>query len=116
MFARIGAKVVFAMIGMALIFFGVGLLGLAIATALAPRVGAAGGYAIAGGIFAGPPLLWALIVSMRGPRRDKPITGKGEMMASIFSALARETPWAAVVGASLVGIANLFLNRHKNKK
>ena len=114
MFARLGAKAVLAIMGMALIFFGVGLIGLAIALALAPYVGAPSGYAIAGGIFAGPPLLWALIVSMRSPRRDKPI--KSEMMTSIFAALARETPWAAMVGASLVGVANLFLNRHKARK
>jgi hypothetical protein len=37
-------------------------------------------------------------------------------MNSLFTTLARETPWAAVAGAGLVGIANLFLNRHKNKK
>ncbi len=37
-------------------------------------------------------------------------------MNSIFTALARETPWAAVVGAGLLGVTNLFLNRNKNKK
>ena len=37
-------------------------------------------------------------------------------MNSLFTALARETPWVAVVGAGLVGAANLFLNRNKAKK
>ena len=37
-------------------------------------------------------------------------------MNSLFTAMARETPWAAVVGAGLVGAFNLFLNRNKNKK
>lgn len=116
MFARIGAKLIFALIGIALVLFGVGLLGLAIAAALSPRFGVAGGYAIAGAIFAGPPFVWAAFVCISGPRREKPNTGARELMNSIFTALARETPWAAVVGAGLVGVANLFLNRHKNKK
>jgi hypothetical protein len=98
----------------ALVFFGIGLIGLAIATVLTPRFGAAGGYAIAGAILSGPPLLWAVIVAAR-PRRAPP-AGTRDLMTSIFSALARETPWAAVVGAGLVGVANLVLNRHKTKK
>ncbi len=41
MFARLGAKLVFATAAIAVVFFGVGLIGLAIATALTPYIGAA---------------------------------------------------------------------------
>jgi hypothetical protein len=114
MFARLGAKLVLGIAGFAALFFGVGFLGFAIATALLPRFGAAGSYAITGAIFAGPALLWALLVSVT-PRREPPAAQR-DFMTSIFRALARETPWAAVASAGLVGVVNLFLNRHKNKK
>jgi hypothetical protein len=117
MFARLGAKIVMATGAVALVFFGIGLIGLAIATVLTPHFGAAGGYAIAGGVLSGPPLLWAVIVvASRRARPAPPSSGGRDLMSSIFAALARETPWAAVVGAGLVGVANLFLNRNKTKK
>jgi uncharacterized membrane protein YdfJ with MMPL/SSD domain len=115
MFARLGAKLVFATAAIAVVFFGVGLIGLAIATALTPYIGAALGYGVAGAILLLPPLLGAVIASGRRPRKPSPEGGR-ELMNSIFTALARETPWAAVVGAGLMGVTNLFLNRNKNKK
>lgn len=117
MLARISAKALLLAIAIALVFFGVGLIGLAIAVALAPRFGAAGGDAMAGAILLLPPLLWALGVMASRP--EKPVAPQGggrELMNSLFTALARETPWVAVVGAGLVGAANLFLNRNKAKK
>lgn len=115
MFARLGAKLVFATAAIAVVFVGVGLIGLAIAAALTPYIGTALGYAVAGAILLLPPLLWAVIASSNPPR--KPASeGSRDLMNSIFTALARETPWAAVVGAGLLGVTNLFLNRNKNKK
>ena len=117
MVARLGAKLVFVAAAVALVFFGIGLIGLAIATALVPFVGTALGYAVAGAILLLPPLLWAVIASASRPVRQVPKNSGGrELMNSLFTAMARETPWAAVVGAGLVGVANLFLNRNKNKK
>jgi hypothetical protein len=116
MFARLSAKLVFVAVAVALVFFGVGLIGMAIAAALTPYAGAALGYAIAGAILLLPPLLWAVIASANPPKKPMPESGGRELMNSIFTALARETPWAAVVGAGLLGVANLFLNRNKNKK
>ena len=117
MVARLGAKLGFVAAAVALVFFGIGLLGLAIATALVPFVGTALSYAIAGAILLLPPLLWAVIASASRPVRQVPENSGGrELMNSLFTAMARETPWAAVVGAGLVGVANLFLNRNKNKK
>jgi hypothetical protein len=63
-----------------------------------------------------PPLFWAVAVCIARPRRAPPSSGGRDLMNSIFAALARETPWAAVLGAGLVGMANLFLNRNKAKK
>jgi hypothetical protein len=117
MIARLTAKLVFVAAAIALVFFGIGLIGLAIATALVPYVGTALGYAIAGAILLLPPFLWALVVSASQPAKKPVAEGGGrDLMNSIFTALARETPWAAVMGAGVVGIANLFLNRNKNKK
>ena len=42
--------------------------------------------------------------------------GAGPLMTAIFAALAKETPWIAVVGAGLAGAAELFLNRNKPRK
>jgi len=114
MFARLGAKAVLIIAGIAALFFGVGMLALAVAYALMPRFGIAEAYAITCAIFAGPALLWALLVCAM-PRPERSVRRR-DFMESIFGALARETPWAAVVGAGLVGVANLFLNRNKNKK
>jgi hypothetical protein len=117
MFARLSAKLVFLAAAIALVFFGIGLIGLSIATALVPFVGAALSYAIAGVILLVPPLLWAMSASASPPAKPAVQEGGGrELMNSLFTALARETPWAAVMGAGLVGVANLFLNRNKNKK
>jgi hypothetical protein len=117
MFAQLSAKVIAVAAAVALVFFGVGLIGFAIATVLAPHFGIAGGYAIAGAIFLVPPLLWAIIVIASRPAKQAvPPSGGRDLMNALFAALARETPWAAVVGAGLVGVANLFLNRNKSKK
>ena len=116
MFARLSARVILLAAGMALVFFGVGLIGLGIAAALTPLVGAAWGDVSAGGLFLLPLLIWALaIVSIRPPRRAEN-SGARQIMAAIFAALAKETPWIAVVGAGLAGITELFLNRNKSRK
>ena len=114
MFGRLSAKAMLVAAFAAMVFFGIGLIGLAVATLLAAKFGNAGGYLIAGGILLLLPILWIIILFAPRPRK-KP-EDKNDFMNSIFATLARETPWAAVVGAGLVGIANLFLNRNKTKK
>jgi hypothetical protein len=114
MFGRLSAKAMLVAAFAAMVFFGIGLIGLAGATLLAAKFGIAGGYLIAGAILLGAPILWIIILFASRPRK-KPAE-KNDLMNSIFATLARETPWAAVVGAGLVGIANLFLNRNKTKK
>jgi hypothetical protein len=118
MFARLSAKAIVLVAGVALVFFGVGLIGLGIAASLEPFVGAAWGDAITGALFLLPPLIWALaIISARPAPRPAPVdAGSRQIMTAIIAALAKETPWIAVVGAGLAGVANLFLNRNKAGK
>ncbi len=118
MLARLSAKAIFWAVVIALIFFGVGLLGFALALALTPQFGAPGAYAIAGAAFLVPPLLVALGVALYRPTPKaaaQPAAGR-ELMNSLFMALARETPWVAVAGAGLLGVTNLLLNRYRQKK
>lgn len=118
MFARLSAKAVLLAAAVALVFFGVGLIGLGIAASLTPVVGTAWADVIAGAIFLLPPLIWAIaLVSSRPPRpalADSP--GARQIMTAIVAALAKETPWIAVVGAGLAGMAQMFLNRNKPRK
>ncbi len=115
MFARLGAKAVFLVMALALVFFGAGLLALAIAAVFAPLVGPAWGDAIAGAILLLPPLLWAVAVSLSRPVRPQPPPPSG-ILRALFGAVARETPWIAVLGAGLAGAAEMFLNRNKPRK
>ena len=118
MFARLSARAILLAAGVALIFFGVGLIGLGIAAGLAPLVGAAWGDVIAGGAFLLPPLIWALAIICTRPARPAAPDNSGarQIMTAIIAALAKETPWIAVVGVGLAGVANLFLNRNKSRK
>lgn len=119
MFARLSAKAILLGTALALVFFGVGLIGLAIATVISPYTGVAGGYAIAGALMLLPPLIWAFALSAAQPARpanQQPPSGARDLMNSLFAAVARETPWAAVAGAGVVGVLNLFLNRNKPRK
>ena len=113
MLARLGAKLFLAMVGVALIFFGVGFVILGIATALGPYVGAAWGDEIAGAIFLVPPLIWALAVASSRP--PKP-AGASQVMATLVAAVIKETPWLALVSAGLAGAADMFLKRNKSRK
>lgn len=113
MFARLAAKLLLALVGMALVFFGAGFIVLGIATALRPYVGAAWSDVIAGAIFLAPPLIWALAVA--GSRPPRP-TGASQVVAALVAAAVKETPWLALVSAGLAGAADMFLKRHKSQK
>jgi hypothetical protein len=115
MFARLGAKAFLLMVGVALIFFGVGLIEFAAAAALKPSLGPVWGDVVAGAIFLFPPLIWALAVVSTRPARP-PASRLRPMMTALIAALARETPWVAILGAGLASAAELFLNRNKSGK
>ena len=115
MFARLTAKAVLAAVAIAMAFFGIGLLGMALATALVAALGAVGGYAVAGAVFLVPPLIWAIVMHFtRRQKRAAPVDN--ELTRVLLAAVAKETPWIAIIGAGLAGAANMFLNRNKSPK
>ncbi len=115
MFARLTAKAILAAAAIAMAFFGIGLLGLALAHALVSALGVAGGYALAGTILLLPPLVWVIAGTLFRPRRPPPPPGS-ELMRTLLAAVARDKPWLAVVGTGLVSVVNMFLNRNTGSK
>ena len=70
MFARLTAKAILVATAIAMAFFGVGLLGMALAGALATALGVVGGYAVAGAILLTPPMLWAIVTRLSRPAKS----------------------------------------------
>ena len=115
MLARLSAKAVLLAMGLGMAFFGVGLLGVALASFLATQFGVAGAYAIAGGVLLLPPLFWALIRMAIRPAKPVPPPTSG-ILAALVGAVAKETPWIALVGAGIGGLTEMFLNRNRPRK
>ena len=115
MLARLAAKAVLLAIAIAMAFFGVGLLGMALAGFLTATLGVVGAYAVAGAILLVPPLLWALITRLSQPKKPPPVANN-ELTRVLLAAVAKETPWIAIIGAGLASAANLFLTRNKSGK
>jgi len=115
MFARLTAKAILAAAAIAMAFFGIGLLGMALASALVAALGTVGGYAVAGVAFLLPPLIWAVVIHLSRPRKQPPPVNN-ELTRVLLAAVAKETPWLAIVGAGLAAAANMFLNRNKAPK
>jgi predicted dinucleotide-binding enzyme len=115
MFARLIAKAILAAAGIAMAFFGVGLLGTALALALAKTVGVVDAYALAGAVLLVPPLIWVIVKLSSRPKK-RAATADSELTRVLLAAVAKETPWVAIIGAGLVGAANMFLNRSKSPK
>lgn len=115
MFARLTAKAIWAAVAIAMAFFGIGLLGLALASALVATLGTVGGYAVAGGALLLPPLIWTVVIRLSRPRKQPP-PANNELTRVLLAAIAKETPWIAIIGAGLAGAANMFLNRNKAPK
>lgn len=115
MFARLTAKAILAAAAIAMAFFGIGLIGMAIAAGLVSLLGVVGGYAVAGAVFLVPPLVWAIVTHMSRPKQAPP-PANNELTRALLAAVAKETPWLAIVGAGLAGAANMFLNRNKPSK
>jgi hypothetical protein len=115
MFARLTAKAILAATAIAMAFFGMGLLGMALAAALVAALGTAGGYAVAGAVLLLPPVIWAAIThSSRPAKPAAPVNN--ELTRVLLAAVAKEVPWIAIVGAGLAAAANMFLNRNKSPK
>jgi len=117
MFARMTAKAIFVASAIALAFFGIGFLGLALCTALDRLLGISGSYALVGVIFVVPPLVWALVTITRPrPAKEAADSGSGKIARALLAAVAKETPWVAIIGAGMAGAAEMFLNRRKTRK
>ena len=114
MFARLSAKALVLTAAAALIFFGVGLLGVALASALVTVVGVAGAYALAGSVM----LLLALVIvglmALLKPRRPPP-PPPGAFLSMLLGGLAKDLPWAAVHSAGLAGVTEMLLKRNRNR-
>jgi hypothetical protein len=115
MFARLTAKAILAAAAIAMAFFGIGLLGRALAATLVAALGTAGGYAVAGAILLVPPLVWAVVTRLSRPQK-KPAPVNNDLTRILLAAVAKETPWIAIVGAGLAAAANMFVNRNKSPK
>jgi len=114
MFARLAAKAILAAAAIAMAFFGIGLLGMALASALVRTFGVVGGYALSGAVLLVPPLIWAIVTHWSRP--NKPAVANNELTRVLLAAVAKETPWIAIIGAGLASAANMFLNRNKSPK
>ena len=114
--SRLGAKAVLLAAGAGMAFFGVGLLGFALASSIIALFGVAGATAIAGGVLLLPPLFWALARLAFKPKPPPPPPPASKMVMALMAAVAKETPWMAIVGAGVAGAVDMFLNRNKSKK
>jgi hypothetical protein len=112
MFGRLISKAVFLAIILGAVFFGIGLLGFALAHALVSAVGVAAAYAIAGGALFAVALVLLAFMTLLRPRKPPP----NELTKVLLAALAKETPWLAIVGAGLASAAKMFLNRNKSSQ
>ncbi len=115
MFARLTAKAVLAAAALAMAFFGIGLMGMALASWLVKAIGPVGGYALSGLVLLVPPLVWAIVTHLSRPKKQ-PAPANNELTRVLLAAVAKETPWIAIIGAGLAGAANMFLNRNKPQK
>ncbi len=109
MFARFGAKFLVLVAAAAMVFFGVGLLGLALAAALVTQLGTAGAYALTGGILLLIVLAGMGINAMMRPRLPPP--PPPGLASLLLGALGRDVPWAAVISAGVAGLADMMLRR-----
>jgi hypothetical protein len=113
MIGRLIAKAVFIAIALGAAFFGIGLLGFALAHALVEALGIAAAYAVAGAVLLLVALVLLAILVLSKPRKP-PVNN--ELTKVLLAAVAKETPWIAIIGAGLAGAANMFLNRNKSTK
>jgi hypothetical protein len=117
MFAQLTAKAIFWACAIALAFFGIGFLGVALCTALAEVLGVAGSYALVGALFVLPPLVWALAMMNREPpAKPESVKGSNQVVRALLAAVAKETPWIAIVGAGVAGAIEMFVSRRNSRK
>lgn len=114
MVGRLITKAGFIALALGAAFFGIGLLGFALAHALVQALGMAAAYAIAGGALLGVALIVLAVMTLSRPR--KKAVPENTLTRVLLAAVAKETPWIAIVGAGLAGVTNMFLTRNKSSK
>jgi hypothetical protein len=115
MFARLAAKALVLAAAAALIFFGIGLLGVALASTLASALGLAGAYAASGAVMLLLALVIVGVMALMKPRRPPPPPA-GAFISMLLGGLARDLPWAAVLSAGLAGVTEMVLKRKNRAK
>ena len=115
MFARLAAKALLLAACAALIFFGIGLLGVALASALAASLGVTAAYAVSGATLLVLALLVVAIMSLVKPRRPPP-PPPGAFISMLLGGLARDLPWAAVLSTGLAAVTEMLLKRKGRAK
>lgn len=115
MFARLITKIIMVAIAVAMVFFGVGLLGWALATVLVKNFGVIEGSALSGAILFVLPLIWVIIVRLRRPKRA-PAPSGSELIKMLLAALAKDISWITVVGAALASATSALRKRHQDSK
>jgi hypothetical protein len=114
MLARLIAKALVLTAAAALIFFGIGLLGVALALVLTAFLGVAGATAVAGAAMLILALGLVGVMALTKPRRPPP-PPPGAFLTMLLGAMARDLPWAAVLSAGLAGATEMLLKRSRNK-
>lgn len=114
---RLGGMAVAGVVGLfacsSLIFVGFAFAGFAIYTALSPFLGEAGAAGVTAAIFLVPPLLAILILGTPKSRRKR--RQENESLLTLIARVATERPILAMVGAALLGAAEVLLSNRRRK-
>ena len=116
MFARLTAKAILAAAAIAMAFFGVGLLGMALASALVATLGVGGRLCRGRRDLAGAAAALGHRHASVTSAQTAAAPVNNELTRVLLAAVAKETPWIAIIGAGLASAANMFLNRNKSPK
>jgi hypothetical protein len=97
------------------IWVGIGFAGFAITTALAPYMGVAASAAFAALVLLIVPVLVVAIFGSKGPAALEGSKPADSALAAI-AALAKERPVMAMIGASLLGAAEVLVTKRRSER
>src|ERR1051326_8975799 len=113
MIGRLAAKAVLLAVAAGMAFFGIGLLGSALAASLVVLFGTAGAYGVAGGVLLLPPLFWAMAKLLFRPKRREPPPG---LIGARRAAWAKTPPRCGAPGPPSPAAVEFFLTQKKPQK
>lgn len=111
MIAKAAAGIVFGFIAVAMILVGVAFAGYATFTALAIPLGAPGAAALTALVMLIGPLLFIVAAALFRPR-PKQVLNEA-FVVNLFSGLAKQKPFLAMLGAGLLGAAGILLRKRR---